>query len=320
MMRVLSIDGGGYLGLASAAFIQGIEDHFKVKFSNHFDLFCGTSTGAILALSLANGRTGAEIVELYKNLGVSVFGKWSTFRKKARSIKSLLLPRYSQAGLELALRKEFGETKLCDLTAKRKMAMVTAFCCTTGRPRVFKTDHSSNLTRHGNYLLRDIALASAAAPTYFPMSCIHDSQYKIQEYFCDGGVVANHPALLGFVEAVSELKVLPSEVQLLSISTPRTDLADQPIRVNVNRGLLAWGPKLAAVFTDANSMIADQVLRRLMPTYGAEQPRYERVEMQNKQLLDMDRVDSHATELLVHIGSTLASCNTVRSRLKPFFD
>ena len=72
-MRVLSIDGGGYLGLATAAFIRGIEEHFGTCFHDRFDLFCGTSTGAILALALARGSTGSKLVNLYSKLGPRVF-------------------------------------------------------------------------------------------------------------------------------------------------------------------------------------------------------------------------------------------------------
>ena len=51
-MRILSIDGGGYLGLATAAFIEGIESHFNTSLHQEFELFCGTSTGAVIVLGL----------------------------------------------------------------------------------------------------------------------------------------------------------------------------------------------------------------------------------------------------------------------------
>jgi patatin-like phospholipase/acyl hydrolase len=53
------------------------------------------------------------------------------------------------------------------------------------------------------------------------------------ETFCDGGVVANHPALLGYTEAVHELSAPPHAVPLLSLSTPRTDLS-QPETHNLD--------------------------------------------------------------------------------------
>jgi hypothetical protein len=52
-MRILSLDGGGYLGLATASFLEETERHFGRSFYESFDMFCGTSTGAIIALAVA---------------------------------------------------------------------------------------------------------------------------------------------------------------------------------------------------------------------------------------------------------------------------
>ncbi|MGH8550133.1 MAG: patatin-like phospholipase family protein [Methylococcales bacterium] len=66
------MDGGGYLGLATAAAIRELEDHFKCSFCERFDLFCGSSTGAIIATSLATGSTGQNLVNLVSGLGKNV--------------------------------------------------------------------------------------------------------------------------------------------------------------------------------------------------------------------------------------------------------
>ncbi len=72
-MRILSLDGGGYLGLATAAFLKEAERHFRISCHERFDLFCGTSTGAIIALALASGMTAEAIEVLYKDFGPKVF-------------------------------------------------------------------------------------------------------------------------------------------------------------------------------------------------------------------------------------------------------
>jgi patatin-like phospholipase/acyl hydrolase len=72
-VRILSLDGGGYLGLAGAAFLAELERHFGVSCHDSFDLFCGTSTGAIIALALASGKSAREVVDLYKGFGPRVF-------------------------------------------------------------------------------------------------------------------------------------------------------------------------------------------------------------------------------------------------------
>jgi hypothetical protein len=306
-VRVLSLDGGGYLGLATASFIYGMEHHFDVKFHSRFDLFCGTSTGAIIALALAYGKTGSDLVRLYEQLGLKVF---------KRSGWGLFTPKYKGTGLRDALVAEFGSATLDDVLAKGKTALVTAFNVTTGTPRLFKTDHSPNLTRDSKLKLVDIAMASAAAPVYFPLVRVTNPVGQFTEVFCDGGVVANHPALLGFSEMISELGAKPEQVRVLSISTPRADLAEGAAsKLSLNRGVWGWRKTLASIFIDSNSRAAHEVLKRIVASYPNSRPCYVRVEMANKAGVAIDSVTSVATATLKHIGMTEAASNETRGRV-----
>jgi patatin-like phospholipase/acyl hydrolase len=315
-VRVLSIDGGGYLGLATAAFIEGIEHHFACRFSERFDLFCGTSTGAILALGLAAGKSGTELRQFYERFGARVLvpQRWRRSR-----VARLFRPKYRIEPLREALLDVLGDQTLRDVHARGKKIVATSFCLTTGQPRIFKTDHSPNLTRHGEYRLVDIALASAAAPTYFPLVKIADPVQGVIESFCDGGVVTNQPALIAFAEAISECAVRPRDIGLLSLSTPRADLAErEPIRVD--RGLWHWGEGLADVFIEGSARLSGEVLKRIVACYPAtDRPLYERVELRNPHRLDFDDASAGATEALVHEGSSQAMSNEVRRRVASFF-
>jgi hypothetical protein len=310
-MRVLSVDGGGFLGLATANFVAGIESHFGKTFHDCFDLFCGTSTGAIISLGLANGLAGRQLVELYRRLGPDVFHK-----RKARGI---FAAKYDNHSLAKALGDALGTRTLDDLLRSGKHALVTAFCVTAGAPRFFKTNHSTNLTLHGGYRLCDVALASSAAPTFFPMVELTNPVNGVTEVFCDGGVVANHPALLGFTEAVYELQAAPKSVSILSLSTPREDLSQQATGRRLNRGIFQWRKTLASVFIDSNSVVAHETLRRIVSTYGPDGPAYERVEMRNSHSLALDDAGADAIHTLCQAGAAQASSNEVRSRLERFF-
>lgn len=312
--RVLSIDGGGYLGLATAAFIHGIENHEGIRFADKFDLFCGTSTGAIIALALANGRSGEDLVGLYKRLGPSVFPTswWGSSR---RHVQWLAFSKYGGKKLRIALEDEFGEHTLADLQARQKCVLIPSFNMTTGSPRLFKTDHSANLSRDSKYKLVDVAMASTAAPTYLPISKLTHAGEGSVEYFCDGGVAANHPALLGFVEATYELGHSPCNVQVLSISTPQQDLSVRRVKFR-SRGVLGWSKPLAAIFTGSNSFLSHQTLRRLVSTYPDPKPRYERIELSNNHRLAMDCTSRHATDTLVQHGAHIASSNDARERIR----
>lgn len=89
-MRIISIDGGGYLGLATAAFLQAVEHRHRTTAAARFDLFCGTSTGAIIALALAAGKTATEIVALYEQLGPRVFKPKPVPRGRVGRLRDLI--------------------------------------------------------------------------------------------------------------------------------------------------------------------------------------------------------------------------------------
>jgi len=317
-VHILSVDGGGYLGLATAAFVEGIEHHFGSLVADRFDFFCGTSTGAIIALGLAVGKSGAELRELYTKLGERALrpspGRGS---KPAR----LFWPKYDLEPLRDALSDAFGDMTLRDVLGRGKKVLATSFCLTTGQPRFFKTNHSAGLTQHDGYRIVDVALASAAAPVYFPLVTIRHPVFGTEETFCDGGVVTNQPALVAYAEALSELAIAPRDVRLLSLSTPRADLRS-PDPIVTRRGLRhwGWGEQLAATFIEGGAQMSGEALKRIIRCYPeAERPCYERIELQNRHRLEFDDSSPRATQALVVEGSSLASSNEIRGRVEVFF-
>ena len=315
--RVLSVDGGGYLGLASAKFIADSERHFGSRYSERFQLFCGTSTGAIIALALAFGKSGEEIVALYRELGPRVFPHKRWFSRKLHGGKSFFVAKYSGKELRELLEASFGDTTLGDLRTNGKLVLITAFSVTNGKPRLFKTDHSPNLSRDDRLKVADVAMASAAAPTFFPLVPIKWPGTEFQELFCDGGVVANHPALLGLAEALGELNVPPGELKVLSLSTPRMDIGKRKLWL-WRRGLWQWKNSLAPIFIDGNSAVTHEAIKRIIRGYQDVQPYYARIDLQNTDGLEMDLASPHASGVLENIGSQKAASNDVRPLLAPF--
>jgi patatin-like phospholipase/acyl hydrolase len=285
-MRILSLDGGGYLGLATAAFL-----------------------------------------ELYHKLGTTVFppGLILGYRP-IRWARQLVWPKFSNRGLRESLTKVFGDTTLGDIAAKGKKVLVPAFCVSAGRPRVFKTDHSppgtpseSVLSAHNRYRLVDVAMASSAAPVYLPLVNIAKPHTQAIETFCDGGVMANHPALLGLVEAIHTLRVPPADVALLSISTPRINLQRKPAsRMGLNRGVLGWGKSLASIFIEGASGLSEQVLRRLTECWPHPRPCYVRIELYDSLRLDMDDTRRRTSQTLESIGRNAAEDKLTREKLARF--
>jgi len=218
----------------------------------------------------------------------------------------------------------FGDNTLGDIHRMGKRVLIPAFSVTAGRPRIFKTDHSEALSRDNRHLVREIALASSAAPVYLPLGEIRDPATGIEESYCDGGVFANHPALLGFAEAVYHCSADPAKIRILSISTPRASLAERESARNfmqrflLRRGLIPWASKLSSIFIDSTSMIVHETLRRIVALHpGAI---YERIELQKPGGVEMDIATGAATRTLRQIGSEAASLGTTRERLRPILE
>lgn len=298
--RVLSIDGGGYLGLATASFAQQIERHFNCSFSASFDLFCGTSTGAIIAAALAVGKTAEEIVGLYQSLGPAIFRK-----KKA---KGFWRSRYSLEQLRECLEPHIGNTTLGGLKAAGKSVLITAFNRTTGKPRVFKPDHSKRLSTDDQLKLIDVVLASASAPTYFASMQIANPSTGMAEVFCDGGVACNHPALIGFSEASYELGHKPTHIKILSLSTPRKSLAEgKTAGAHRDQGKWQWKDSIFDIFADSNSDLVHENLRRIVEVFEPKAPIYRRIRLENQDGIAIDDASEIATTSLMDIGSRAAS-------------
>jgi hypothetical protein len=76
----LALDGGGIRGVLSLEILAEIERKLAVKtgltrLGDYFDYIGGTSTGAIIAAGLSIGMTAAELLQFYREAGVSMFDR-----------------------------------------------------------------------------------------------------------------------------------------------------------------------------------------------------------------------------------------------------
>jgi len=191
--KILSIDGGGIKGTYSIAFLSRLEELTKQKIVDSFNLVCGTSTGGLIALLLGAGYSPQEILGFYKNYAKIIFPpnkKMSFFDKLSGKAK------FSQDPLKEVLKEYFKDKKMKDSCINLCIPAVDA---DNEKPTVFKTGHSNTYIRDPNLLMLDVALATSAAPTYFPSHNIE----SLGRNFVDGGLSANNPALIGVIEAIT---------------------------------------------------------------------------------------------------------------------
>lgn len=238
--RILSIDGGGIKGVFPAAFLATLEDAIGERIANYFDLIVGTSTGGILALGLGLGLSATEILSFYEQYGPQIFQQGGGLGW----LRHLIFAKYSDAMLRQALEETFGDLKLGE---SNQRLVIPSLNLDKGEAYLYKTAHHPRFERDYKELAVTVALATSAAPTFFPT---HLSEGGTA--FIDGGVWANNPAVIAMIEAVKTLQWNPDTVRLLSLgcSTP-------PVSVGWERwlpfGKIGWAPKIVEMFMAGQS-------------------------------------------------------------------
>jgi patatin-like phospholipase/acyl hydrolase len=235
----LALDGGGARGLFTAALLAAAEEDLNVRVADHFDLVAGTSTGGIIALGLGLGMSPRELVEFYVRYSPQVFSG-----RRLRSVQQWLYRKYDPASLTNAVRKTFGDRRFGE-SAKR--LVIPSYELGSDDVYVFRTAHAPNLKRDYKLPAWQIALATAAAPTFFPAFRGIDRLRLI-----DGGVWANNPAMVALVEAFGPLGVPLEDIHMLSIGTYE-GISGRPRLLN-GGGRLLWATKATDVILRAGSL------------------------------------------------------------------
>lgn len=269
--QILSLDGGGFRGLFAARCLALWEEQSGRRAADCFDLISGTSTGAILALGLSLGIPARQLVDFYLVDGRAIFPT-SRIARAYRACRRWIRPEFPSATLSAALRKRLGEhSRLGDC---RTRVIVPAYDLSTRRPYLFKTDHHPDYKYDWTRPAWEVAMASTAAPTYFP--CYRSSWKSI---YVDGGVWANNPSYIGHFEATEVLGVPSPNVRILNLGTgvPRQGNGDLSWKERL--GIVGWAAQITDVVLDANALATGGVLDRICgenyvrvtPSIGHEQ-------------------------------------------------
>ena len=182
--------------------------------SEVFDLFCGTSTGAIVAASLATGSTGKEIQRWYEENEQDVFGGKAG---KVGGIVSMRWPfirsTYGDRKFNEVLREKFGERRLGEV---KTPLMIPATEIRNGTVYMFKSGYDREFTRDKEVLIWEAVRASAGAPTYFDP---YEPESTDGGLFADGGIWCNNPSMTALIEAEYRLGWKREDIRILSIGT-----------------------------------------------------------------------------------------------------
>jgi patatin-like phospholipase/acyl hydrolase len=222
--RVLSLDGGGIRGAATAQFLKKLEENLAESLYDTFDLFAGTSTGGIIAgvIGLLQ-KSGAELPDLYNYKNANRIMNKSLWDRMAGFAQAE--PRYDGTGKVDVLTEYFGDQKLNEA---QKPVLVVAYDVESRKSDVLKSN--------GDKVVKavDALNATSAAPLYFPTAKVAGDEVR---WLIDGGVIANNPAMCAYAEAK---KLWPDdEIRMLSVGTGSIN---RPIdgEASQDYGALGW--------------------------------------------------------------------------------
>jgi patatin-like phospholipase/acyl hydrolase len=201
--KILSIDGGGIRGIIPAKILTKLESTGS-PICKRFDMIAGTSTGGILTCALlapSSSNKGEpqfsanDALNLYLENGDDIFS--IPIWKKLSSLGGWRDEKYPSTGIESVLDRYFGDLKLSELL---KPSLITAYDIARRECKFF-TSHDA-LSEGQDFLIRDVARATSAAPTYFEVAQIFNvPSGRIPYPLIDGGLFANNPAMCAYAEA-----------------------------------------------------------------------------------------------------------------------
>lgn len=233
--KILSIDGGGIKGLYSSTVLEHLEKKYSCSCSDYFDLLCGTSTGGLITLGLSLKIPASEISKIYSENGKNIFPKQNKLIGLLR--QTFWKGKFNDEPLKKVLISVFGENVIGN---SNNLLCIPSYSFTDARPWIFKYDHKEGgLSRDNEAKYVDVALATSAAPTYFPLA---ENPFYDHKQFVDGGVWANNPSMIGLIEAFTYFVGKDKDydgIQILSISS-LNNASGKPTGLKRNRAFVHW--------------------------------------------------------------------------------
>lgn len=318
--KILSVDGGGIRGILPAMILQEMEKRLRerlgkptARIADYFDMIAGTSAGGMLACSMLYKHDGKKMdcskaVELFESGGPIIFKK-TCFNQIRRVFDSM----YPAKNIESVLAEIFGSSQLSESDTE---GLITAYDITNREAVLFDTD-SAKRNPNRDYRLADIARATSAAPTYFPVAEVA-SMGGTNKCLVDGGIYANDPSLCAIIEAKkkiwSETERAPKihDMYVVSIGTGRVSKSYLYDKAK-GWGLVSWAlPVIDILQSSGAEVISYQVSKlfeaeecqnqyvRLTPEIGDASDQMDDGSVKNIEALKasaLDYIQKHSAEL-----------------------
>lgn len=201
-MNILSICGGGVRGIMPLNILKKIYDNFKIPIHKLFNFFCGSSVGSIIICGILvsddnqNPLYDIDIIfQKIEYLCKNIFERSLLY--KTTSLFGFNKSKYPSDNLERELINLFGERKLNSLLSN---------FCFPAFDLIKNKSFYFNKNDHGEILIKDVLLATTAAPYYFPSKKIKIN--NIDYDLCDSGITVNNPAELAYLCATKDMNII----------------------------------------------------------------------------------------------------------------
>jgi predicted acylesterase/phospholipase RssA len=237
---LLSLDGGGIRGIMQLKMLAAIEKQTGKSIVNLFDAISGTSIGGVIACVLTMPDPANPSLPKYSAQNLLDFfelNKERFFVSKWQSLGGLFRTQYKTSSLKNMLLELLENNRFSERLLPVK---ITCNDLQIQQARFFRS------TGTEDFYTRDLAMATAAAPTYFkpqyikPLNIESHSGYLLT----DGGTFMNHPVSAGKRLMQRVYGTQPNEIRILSLGTGV--LGSMSRAESLKRGgMLAWAPTIA---------------------------------------------------------------------------
>ena len=211
--RILCIDGGGIRGVIVLQLLKIIEEEFKINLYDYFDMFAGTSTGAVITGLIAYNKMSAKkiLTECYSYQNFKELFYQSYYEMFSSSLK--LRTKYSDKNKVKFINNYFNnfiDNKT--MYSTHKQVLIPAYDPCHKKPVFFR-----NYLDSPNYYLNDVINATSAAPTYYPAVKVRQYNSEDAHWCIDGGICVNNPSNIAYIDMK---KIFPQEkIEVLSFGT-----------------------------------------------------------------------------------------------------
>ena len=282
-IRILSLTGGGYRGLFTATVLAHLEEEIHPRrLVDCFDVLAGTSIGGLVASGLSIGVPAKDLAQTIAKHGPQVFP-----RKVAAGARKAVGTLYDAKPLRKAIDACLGDWADKPIKLVPVGLVVTAINWVKGGPVVFRSGPLGAVGA-SKESLRDVCLATSAAPTFFPAHEVSGAP------MIDGGLVANNPDGVAVLEALRRWPAGLDHIEMLSIGTAGVGTGGMTGAVPTSG--MGWMSVIVPFMISAQERLAAEQAAMLLGT------RYMRINHNPQQgqaaLAEMSVVDSSMTSTL----------------------